>query len=139
MDLGIGDKVAVVTGASKGIGAATVLGLAAEGVRVACCARGEEALEQLRKDAAGLPGSVQTWPCDLTAGGELERFFEEVRSSLGEVDILVNNLGASPSRNFLYMKEDDWEDGLNVNLLVSVRSTQLVLPAMRKKKWGRVI
>jgi 3-oxoacyl-[acyl-carrier protein] reductase len=139
MDLGISDKVAVVTGASKGIGAATVLGLAAEGAKVACCARGEDALEQLRKDAAGLPGSVQTWQCDLTAGDELERFFEEVRGSLGEVDILVNNLGASPSRNFLYMKEDDWESGLNVNLLVSVRSTQLVLPAMRKKKWGRVI
>ncbi len=135
MDLGISDKVAVVTGASKGIGAATVLGLAAEGARVACCARGADALEQLKKDAAPLPGSVHTWPRDLTAGGQLESFFEEVRGSLGEVDILVNNLGASPSRNFLYMKEDDWESGLNVNLLVAVRSTQLVLAAMRKKKW----
>jgi 3-oxoacyl-[acyl-carrier protein] reductase len=139
MDLGISDKVAVVTGASKGIGAATVLGLAAEGANVACCARGADALEQLKKDAAGLPGSVHTWQRDLTAGDQLESFFEEARGSLGDVDILVNNLGASPSRNFLYMKEDDWESGLNVNLLVAVRSTQLVLGAMRKKKWGRVI
>jgi len=139
MDLGITDKVAVVTGASKGIGAATVLGLAAEGAKVACCARGGEALEQLQKDAAGLPGSVQAWPCDLTVADELEGFFSEVQGALGAVDILVNNLGASPSRNFLYMSADDWQNGLTTNLLVAVRCTQLVLTSMRKNKWGRVI
>jgi 3-oxoacyl-[acyl-carrier protein] reductase len=139
MELGISEKVAVVTGASKGIGAATVMGLAAEGANVACCARGRDALEQLQKDAAGLPGSVHTWQCDLTVAEELDHFFDEVGSSLGQVDILVNNLGASPSRNFLYMSADDWQTGLTTNLLVALRCTQLVLPGMRKKKWGRVI
>jgi 3-oxoacyl-[acyl-carrier protein] reductase len=139
MDLGITEKVAVVTGASKGIGAATVLGLASEGAKVACCARGGDALEQLQKDASGLPGSVHTWQCDLTVADELDGFIGEVQGSLGEVDILVNNLGASPSRNFLYMTADDWQNGLTTNLLVAVRCTQLVLASMRKKKWGRVI
>lgn len=139
MELGLTGKSAIVTGASKGIGAATVLGLAAEGVVVACCARQKEHLRELSARAGGLPGSVHAFEADLTDAGQLEDFVAAAQAAIGPPDILVNNVGASPSRNFLYMKDDDWIEGFNINLMTAVRCTRLVLGGMRKRGWGRII
>jgi 3-oxoacyl-[acyl-carrier protein] reductase len=139
MDLGIAGKTAVVTAASKGIGAAATLALAAEGVSVACCARDAEGLRGLERAAAGGPGTVRGWAVDLAADGAVDGFLDDVESELGAPDILVNNYGASPSRNFLYMSPEDWRSGFDANLMVAVRCTQRALPEMRRRKWGRVV
>ena len=96
MYLGLDGKVAVVTAASKGIGEAVALGLVAEGATVACCARGSDALERLRRAADGGPGQVFAYQADLTVPEQLDSFIQSVHDEIGDPGILVNNLGSSP-------------------------------------------
>ena len=140
LDLDLSGRTAIVTGASLGIGAATVRALADQGAAVAFCARGTaavEALAQYSPETGG--GSVRGYVADMAEATAVESFLESVESDLGAADILVNNVGASPSRNFLYMSDEDWEGLLQLNLMSAVRCTRRCLPAMRKQKWGRVV
>lgn len=130
---------AVVTGASAGIGAEIVRLLASSGCDVAFCARTREGVDQLATETAGLAGTVLPFIVDMADGDDVARFCDDVESQLGPPDILVNNVGASPSRNFLYMSDDDWEELFRLNLLSSVRCTRRFLPAMRAGGWGRVV
>ena len=139
MQLGLEGRTALVTAGSKGIGAATVRTLLAEGATVSCCARDPEALSALEASAAAAPGKLHTFQADLADPAAVERVVTEAQAQIGPIEILVNNLGASPSRNFLYMSAEDWQLGLQLNLLAAVQATQLVLPEMRHRKWGRVI
>ena len=139
IDLNLTGRRAVVTGGSLGIGAATVRLLADQGAAVSFCARSEDAVAAL--DGYEPPsgsGSVAGHVADMANRDSIDAFFEAVLAG-GAVDILVNNVGASPSRNFLYMSDDDWEDLFRLNLISAVRSTRLCLPGMRKQKWGRVV
>ena len=81
-----------------------------------------------------LKGLKQIWGDAVSTNSFIESVLED-----GPVDILVNNVGASPSRNFLYMTDEDWQDLHELNLLSAVRCTRAFLPHMRKQKWGRVI
>ena len=139
LDTDLSGRRAVVTGASIGIGAATVTMLADHGADVVFCARGQEAVEQLAayRPAAG-QGSVHGVVADMGRAESVAEFLAEV-DRRGTVDILVNNVGASPSRNFLYMTDQDWEDLHQLNLLSAVRCTRHLLPAMRAQRWGRVV
>ncbi|MFZ0664340.1 MAG: SDR family oxidoreductase [Acidimicrobiales bacterium] len=139
MELGLNGKSAVVTGASRGIGAATVLGLAAEGVKVACCSRNVAEFKELSEQGSELSGSIHPFEADLTDPEQLEEFMKGAEAAVGAPDILVNGVGASPSRNFLYMTDEEWLEGFNVNLMTAVRCTRRVIGGMRKKKWGRII
>ena len=130
---------AVVTGASAGIGAEVVRVLAAAGCDVAFCARTREGVDQLAAELETAPGRVLPSVADMAAGAEVARFCDEVEQDLGQPDILVNNVGASPSRNFLYMSDDDWEELFRLNLLSAVRCTRRFLPGMRSNRWGRII
>lgn len=140
MDLDLTDKTAVVTGASQGIGAAVVRQLADAGAHVAFCARGQEAVDEL---AAYSPpaggGSVLGAVCDMSDGAAIEGFLDTVEGELGAPDILVNNVGASPSRNFLYMSDEDWEALHQLNVMSAVRCSRRVIPAMRQAGWGRIV
>lgn len=139
IDLNLTGRRAVVTGASLGIGAATVRLLADHGAEVAFCARSEEAVNELDGyEPSSGGGSAHGHVADMADRDSIDAFFEAVLAG-GTVDILVNNVGASPSRNFLYMSDDDWEELFRLNLLSAVRSTRLCLPGMRKQKWGRVV
>jgi len=131
------DKSAVVTGASMGIGAATVKMLADYGCKVIFCSRNEEAVNQLA-DSIKTKNEVKGFVADMGDEESTNNFIKEALS-LGPVDILVNNVGASPSRNFLYMTDDDWRSLHELNLLSAVRCTRAFLPYMREQKWGRVI
>jgi 3-oxoacyl-[acyl-carrier protein] reductase len=137
--LDLGGRVAVVTGASTGIGAATVRALAARGANVGCCARHEDDLRSLAATCADLPGDVRPFVADMTDPVSVGRFCDNVVEQLGDPDTLVNNVGASPSRNFLYMSDDDWNDLFNLNVLSAVRCTRRFLPAMRDAQFGRVV
>ena len=138
MDLNLEGKKAVVTGASLGIGEAVVKMLADHGANVSFCARTEESISVLSASSVEGKGSIKGFKADMGDAVSTNSFIESVLED-GPVDILVNNVGASPSRNFLYMTDDDWQDLHELNLLSAVRCTRAFLPHMRKQKWGRVI
>ena len=138
IDLDLKGKKAVVTGASLGIGAAAVRLLADHGAEVTFCARNEDSVQELSKYRTEGKGSVKGLIADMSEETSTNKFIKQVESD-GPTDILINNVGASPSRNFLYMSDDDWRSLHELNLLSAVRCTRAFLPHMRKQKWGRVI
>jgi len=139
LDLDLSGHRAVVTGASLGIGEATVKMLADHGAAVHFCARKESAIAALAEySPQHSAGSVSGYSADMGNADSVNGFLEAV-SAEGTVDILVNNVGASPSRNFLYMTDEDWTSLHELNLMSAVRCTRHFLPGMRKNKWGRVI
>jgi 3-oxoacyl-[acyl-carrier protein] reductase len=139
MNLDLTGRRALVTGASLGIGAATVRMLADQGAAVTFCARHAEAVADL---AAYRPqrgaGSVTGLVADMGDRDSVNAMLDAVEQA-GVTDILINNVGASPSRNFLYMSDDDWFQLFELNLMSAVRCTRRLLPGMRKARWGRVI
>jgi NAD(P)-dependent dehydrogenase (short-subunit alcohol dehydrogenase family) len=134
-ELDLSGRTAIVTGASAGIGAATVRTLADHGAQVAFCARNAEAVDAL----AAYSDRVHGYMADMGDAESTSAFLEAVDAELGPADILVNNVGASPSRNFLYMSDDDWESLFQLNLMSAVRCSRHCIPAMREKKWGRIV
>jgi 3-oxoacyl-[acyl-carrier protein] reductase len=139
IDLDLTGKRAIVTGASQGIGAATVRLLADHGAAVAFCARGEEAVEELARHDAASGGTVHGYVADMADAASTDAFLDAVERDLGPADILVNNVGASPSRNFLYMTDDDWESLHQLNLMSAVRCCRRCIPSMRQQRWGRIV
>ncbi|MFK8020265.1 MAG: SDR family NAD(P)-dependent oxidoreductase [Pseudomonadales bacterium] len=139
INLDLSNRQAVVTGASQGIGAAIVRMLADHGAKVVFCARGEDAVQELAgyKPETGV-GSVIGFSADMGQADSVSQFLDQVDAQ-GSTDILINNVGIGPSRNFLFMKDDDWQHLFDLNLMSAVRCTRHLLPAMRKQKWGRVI
>ncbi|MDC0075996.1 SDR family oxidoreductase [Gammaproteobacteria bacterium] len=137
MDLDLKGKRAVVTGASLGIGEAVVKMLAEHGAEVSFCARNPKAVNTLSSFEPA-NGSIKGFVADMGNKESTDSFIGSVQED-GPVDILVNNVGASPSRNFLYMTDEDWQELHELNLLSAVRCTRAFLPNMREKKWGRVI
>lgn len=139
MAVDLSGRLALVTGASEGIGAATVRALAAHGADVAFCSRHAASGEALVGELEGSTGKVCHYVADMADAASTADFLGAVGSDLGAVDILVNNVGNSPSRNFLHMDDEDWTSLFELNLLSAVRCTRQLLPAMRKQKWGRVV
>lgn len=135
IDLDLTGRTAIVTGASLGIGAAAVRLLADHGAAVAFCARGQDAVDELSSHGDAVHG----YTADMSDAESTGAFLNQVTADLGDVDILVNNVGASPSRNFLYMEDADWEQLFQLNMMSAVRATRHVLPGMRAKKWGRIV
>lgn len=140
IDLDLTGRRALVTGASAGIGAAVVEMLADHGASVAFCARTEEAVE---REAGYRPpsgsGSVTGYVADMAEPDAVAGFLAAADADGGPADIVVNNVGASPSRNFLYMTDEDWESLHQLNLMSAVRCTRHCLPHMRSQRWGRVV
>jgi NAD(P)-dependent dehydrogenase (short-subunit alcohol dehydrogenase family) len=135
------ERRALVTGASAGIGAAVVRGLVARGVTVACCARSQQGLDELVASIEhdGDRERVRPYVADMSDAASTASFLEAVATDVGDVDIVVNNVGASPSRNFLYMSDDEWSSLFELNLMSAVRCTRAFLPHMRRQHWGRVV
>lgn len=139
MDLKINRKIALVTGASQGIGFAIAKGLAAEGVRVLMNARGEkalfEAVEKIRVaggEAFGIPG-------DVSSPKQIAALFEKASLVLGSPDILVVNAGGPPTGEAATLSDEAWAKGYELTLMSSVRLTRAALPSMQAKGWGRII
>jgi 3-oxoacyl-[acyl-carrier protein] reductase len=135
MDLGLKGKYAVITGGSKGIGRSIALTLAGEGVNVAICARGEEALEKAKKELLKKGVKVIALTCDVGNTQQLDAFLDQVKDQFGTVDILVNNVSA------LSLGDDysNWETSINVDLLGSVRGTRKVIPWMLEAGSGNIL
>jgi len=142
VELGLEDKVAVVTGSSKGIGQAIAVELAREGSRVVLTARGEKDLEEAAEDVRrrGSVGDVLTVAADVTKADDVERLINATVARFGAVDILVNNAGGTGKRSpFHELSDDEWFEILDLNLISAVRLTRAVLPHMRRQRWGRII
>lgn len=138
----LGGRVALVTGASRGIGRACALALAAEGVRVAVGFREDKdgALETLAGcvTAAGEAGGTAV-QIDVRDPERVQAAFDEVERELGAVEILVNNAGATRDRLLMRMTEQDWDDIIETNLSGVFRCTKRALPGMLRNRWGRVV
>jgi 3-oxoacyl-[acyl-carrier protein] reductase len=130
MDLGLKDRVCVVTGASVGIGRAVARLLLAEGARVVAVARREALLNELR--------GAMAVPLDLTADDAAERLKQTVLGAFGRVDAIVNNAGGSRPSGPL-AEEPVWEEGMRLNFTAARRLTQAFIPSMRAQKWGRIV
>jgi NAD(P)-dependent dehydrogenase (short-subunit alcohol dehydrogenase family) len=142
VELGLEDKVAVVTGSSKGIGKAIAVELAREGCRVTLAARGEKDLEEATEDVLRTSGGgdVLAVAADVIKADEVERLIDETVARFGTVDILVNNAGGTGRRSpFHELSDEEWFEILDLNLISAVRLTRAVLPHMRRQRWGRII
>jgi len=141
MDLGLQGKAAVVTGASRGIGRAIALGLAAEGCRVAIAARGEDALNGVAAEIQRAGGEALAVPGDLTLPGSAERLISRAAETFGGLDILVNNLGGSAPANkpFLETEPKDWRGVVALNLYPAVECSRLVVPRFRERGGGVIV
>ena len=138
--LNLRDKVALVTGASKGIGKAVAAALAEEGCSVAISARGEATLREAAEEIGAGGRAVHAIPADVTRAEDAKRIVEETAARFGTIHILVNNAGGIGSfSSFESLSDDDWWNVLNLNVLSTVRVTRAVLPYMQKQKWGRII
>ncbi len=134
MDLQLKGKIALVTAGSKGIGLAVAQGLAAEGVKVALCARTEAEVEAAAASVGGA-GFV----ADVSSEREIERLFLEVRETLGAPAILVANAGGPPAGTPSEVGLSGWDKAYELTLMSVVRLAQHALPDMQQKGWGRII
>jgi 3-oxoacyl-[acyl-carrier protein] reductase len=140
MDLGIRGKVALVTGASSGIGEAVALALAREGVKLAVSARRRERLEEVVRKAKslGAPEAVALL-ADQTDGESLQRLVREVEARLGGVEILIVNGGGPKPGTWTQLEPADWDAAYALTFRSALRLVDAVLPRMRERGWGRVV
>ena len=136
MDLGLKGRVAVVAAASKGLGKAVAQGLAAEGAKLAICARGEAELQQT---AAEIPAEVLAQPVDVTVEAQVRGFVSAVLARFGRIDICVTNAGGPPAKSFSETTLADWRAAVDLNFLSAIHFAQAVLPHMKERGWGRFI
>jgi 3-oxoacyl-[acyl-carrier protein] reductase len=140
MDLGLRGRVAIVAAASKGLGRATAMELAAEGARVVICARNAETLADTRDAIVeATRAEVHAVEADVSTMEGIERVASAAERTFGAVDILVNNAGGPPSGPFESHDWARWEEAVNLTLRSAIELTRLVLPGMRERKWGRVL
>lgn len=133
------DKVAIITGASSGIGQATALLLAKNGAKVALGARRTDRLEKLAKEIENNGGQVFFKKLDVTKKSECDSFVKEVMNKWNSVDILVNNAGLMPLSFFKNLKTDEWDQMIDVNIKGVLYCTAAVISHMKEKKSGHIV
>lgn len=140
MDLGLRDRVVLITGASRGLGRACAFAFAAEGARLVLCARGEADLRAAAAAVSEAHGAeAHAIPADVTRPAEAERLVKDALGSLGRVDVLVNNAGAGVARPFADVDDAAWQASVELNLLAAVRLTRALVPAMRGQGGGAIV
>jgi 3-oxoacyl-[acyl-carrier protein] reductase len=136
---GVEGRIALVTGASQGIGRACALELARSGAKVALCARNQEKLEQLAGEIKGSGGEAAAFKLDVGSEDEIKSVVKAVIAQYGKVEILVNNAGITRDQLVMRMKRADWDDVLTTNLTAPFLLIQAVISSMLKGRWGRII
>lgn len=140
MDLGIKGKNALVTGGSRGLGRQSALALAAEGVNVAICARGEDRLSQTADELKQQGVKVAAFTADMGDPSAPQQVLSKAASELGSIDILVNNVGGSlGTSDVVNTSIEDFQRVMDVNLWSAIGLMKLAVPGMQERGWGRVI
>jgi 3-oxoacyl-[acyl-carrier protein] reductase len=139
MDLGLADKVALVTAASKGLGKAAAMEFARQGARVAICARSEQlevTADEIRSQTGAQALAVRA---DLTKPADIESLVGAALNRFGQIDILIINAGGPPPGNFLDLKPEDWQAAVNLTLMSAVRLCYAVVPHMLERGSGSIV
>jgi 3-oxoacyl-[acyl-carrier protein] reductase len=140
METGLKHRVAIVAASSQGIAYAAAEAFAAEGCRLAMCARNPQhlqaAAEKIRQQHQV---DVLAQPLDVTDGEGVRRFVDAVAAKFGAVDICVTNAGGPPAKGFLATTAEDWRAALDQNFLSTVYFAREVIPHMQRQRWGRII
>ena len=140
LELGLNGKIAIITGGSDGLGRAAAEKLAAEGAKVAVCARRKEhldtAADEIRK---ATKGQVLAYQADVSRGADCEGLVDAVVAQWGGVDILLNNAGTSAAAGFEKVDDESWQADWDLKVMGAVRMSRLVIPHMRKRGGGRIV
>ena len=132
-------RVALITGASQGIGRAIAIRLAAAGASVALAARNQDKLNQGVQQITSAGGKASAFQLDVADEEQIKSVFKAVIAQLGKIDILVNNAGITRDQLVMRMKRADWDAVLGTNLTSAYLCTQQVISPMLKQRWGRII
>jgi 3-oxoacyl-[acyl-carrier protein] reductase len=135
LDLGLTDRVCIVTGSTGGIGLATAAQLAEEGAKVVVAGREQGRVDRAREEIGGALGVA----CDLAKPGEPERLVMETTEQVGPVDCLVNNVGLAYQSSFEELSDDEWEQMWQLNVMSYVRALRAVLPSMKERGRGSIV
>jgi 3-oxoacyl-[acyl-carrier protein] reductase len=140
MEMGLKNRVAIVAASSQGIGRATAAAFAAEGCRVAMCARNAQTLQasadQIRKQHNT---EVLAEAVDVSDAGAVRRFVAAVVAKFGSADICVANAGGPPAKGFLSASMEEWQKAVDLNLLSAIHFAREVIPHMQRERWGRIV
>jgi 3-oxoacyl-[acyl-carrier protein] reductase len=136
---GVTGRIALVTGASQGIGRACALALAEGGAIIALAARNEEKLTAVAKEIESLGGQAATFRMDVSKEDEVKSAVKAVIARFGKIEILVNNAGVTKDTLLMRMKREDWDSVIQTNLSGAFFTSQAVIGSMLKPRWGRVI
>lgn len=139
MDLGLQDHVAIVTGASRGIGKHIALALAGEGCRLTLCARGEDDLEAAADEVRQRGSDVLALPLDVTADGAADELIERTSERFGAIHVLVGNVGGNRRKPFAETTDDDWTDIIQLNLMSHVRCSRAAIPHIKAAGGGAIL
>jgi len=139
MNLGLKDKVAIVTGGSDGIGKAAALTLAREGARVAICARRQAPLDAVAEEITRAGGTALAIAADMGKAADCERFVDAVVKHYGGIDILLNNAGTSARGKFLEVDDTTWAADIELKVFGAIRCARLAIPHMKRRGGGRII
>jgi 3-oxoacyl-[acyl-carrier protein] reductase len=142
MDLGLENRIAIVTGSSRGIGLATARALAAEGCRLCLCARTEARLQEAAREVgalAGDSGRVLAVAADVTTAAGAQRVIDRTVETFGALDIVVNNVGGGGGGALPDTTDEQWQDAIELTLLSSVRVSRAAVPHLQRRGGGVVI
>ena len=133
------DRVALVTGASQGIGRACALKFASLGASIALAARNQEKLNHLAAEITASGGKAAAFVLDVSDEEQIKSTFKNVLAQFGRLDILVNNAGITKDQLVMRMKRADWDLVMNTNLTSAYLCTQQAIGSMLKQRWGRIV
>src|SRR5499433_2026786 len=133
------ERVALVTGASQGIGKACAIKFASAGATVALAARSKEKLKEVLEQITQLGGKAEAFQLDVGDEEQIKSVFKDAISRFGKLDILVNNAGITKDQLVMRMKRADWDSVLNTNLTSAYLCTQQAISSMLKQRWGRIV
>jgi 3-oxoacyl-[acyl-carrier protein] reductase len=142
MDLQLTDKVAVITGSSRGLGAASAAALVQEGCRVAICARGEAQLSGAAaalRQLAGSPDRVLPIVADVATSSGVEKVIGETVAAFGGLDILVNNVGLGRGSTIVDTSDQEWHEAIDQTLFPAIRASRLAVPHLRRRGGGSIV
>ena len=139
MKFNLNNKIAIVTGASQGIGKIIAFELAKSGAHVACISRNKKAIESIVDEITINGGQASSFPCDISDSDTLSEIITEIIKENSRIDILVNNAGITKDSLLIRMSIEQWDDVINTNLKGAFHCTKAVMRYMMKNKFGRII
>src|SRR5262245_63860329 len=139
VDLGLHDRVVLITGASRGLGRACALAFAAEGARLALCARGEADLKAVASEVTACGVEAESLPVDVTAPDAGKRIVARIVERWGRLDVLVNNAGGGERRAFVALDDEAWQASVELNPLASLALIRAAIPTMRAQGGGAIV